>query len=89
MTAESPKLLEWGEPDMDATMAALLHGVPCTCTSETGCPEERGDDHPCPRCGWLDVYLPCPTLGFGCWPNECECCTPEQVAANRERSEHV
>ncbi|AOZ64649.1 hypothetical protein SEA_ROSIEPOSIE_98 [Arthrobacter phage RosiePosie] len=51
----------------------------CTCTNH--CPES---DNPCPHCRGLDIYSPCPVVGFGC--GDCgdvedPCCTPEEQAA--------
>lgn len=53
--------------------------APCICTDS--CPE---DDNDCPHCRTLDIYDPCPVVGFGC--GECgdvddPCCTPEQQKA--------
>jgi hypothetical protein len=49
----------------------------CTCT------DWCSDDHSlitCPHCLTLDVYDPCPVVGFGCGSG-CDCCTPEQQKA--------
>lgn len=49
----------------------------CTCTYLHGC----GEDEPgCCFCAHLDVYLPCPTFGFGCGPDcqDEDCCTSYQ-----------
>ncbi len=57
----------------------------CRCTRETRCgeaPDERG----CVACRRLDIYEPCPNLGFLCGEgrtaaDRCDCCTDEQWAA--------
>jgi hypothetical protein len=57
----------------------------CTCTRQTRCEEDRSQNL-CPVCRRLDIYQPCPHLGFGCGEaastgDRCDCCTPEQWAA--------
>jgi hypothetical protein len=59
----------------------------CTCTGATGCAEDAEFNN-CPVCEFLDIYEPCPRLGFGCGmgsdmsgTEQCDCCSPEQFAA--------
>lgn len=54
----------------------------CIC-ADTGCPES---DSPCPWCREnLDIYDPCPVIGFGCGTagntTRCDCCTDAQWIA--------
>lgn len=47
------------------------------------CVDFCSDDHSlidCGHCKSLDVYDPCPVVGFGCGSG-CDCCTPEQQKA--------
>lgn len=50
--------------EVDVTSRGRGYGksISCTCTEETGCPEV---DNPCLPCALLDIYEPCPVLGFG------------------------
>ncbi|KQR01471.1 hypothetical protein ASF74_07860 [Arthrobacter sp. Leaf145] len=50
---------------------------PCTCTTDCS---EHPEENPCYHCKDLDIYAPCPVIGFGCGGN-CDCCTPEQQKA--------
>jgi hypothetical protein len=57
----------------------------CTCTDY--CPES---DNPCAYCKTLDIYDPCPVIGFGCGTGgndrRCDCCDDDQwAAAGRNR----
>lgn len=55
----------------------------CICTDY--CTED--ESNPCPHCRAMDVYDPCPVIGFGCGMGateangKCDCCTPEQWSA--------
>lgn len=52
----------------------------CTCTNH--CPEDYSENR-CPYCRELDIYDPCPVIGFGCGTDcgDDEHCTPEQQRA--------
>jgi hypothetical protein len=43
------------------------------------CPEDPSEND-CRVCQDLDIYAPCPQIGYGCgWSEEpCDCCTDEQ-----------
>lgn len=55
----------------------------CICAALKKCVET---DNPCLYCRTLEVYLPCPQLGFGCGilMNDCDCCTAWQRDNARE-----
>jgi hypothetical protein len=60
---------------------ALVPAAACTCTDYCSDDVSLID---CSHCKTLDVYDPCPVVGFGCGsvPDvECDCCTPEQRKA--------
>lgn len=52
----------------------------CVCEALKNCAET---DNPCPHCRTIDPYDACPQLGYGCGllGDDCDCCTPEQLAA--------
>jgi hypothetical protein len=53
---------------------------PSDCNCIDYCPES---DNTCPHCTLLDLYEPCPVVGFGCGSScgDDEHCTPEQQKA--------
>ena len=61
---------------------------PAECTCTDFCPES---DNPCIYCRKLDVYDPCPVIGFGCGTggvikpgdlnHDSDCCTDAQLLA--------
>lgn len=87
MTAdERPKVTESAAR---ATGAIVPPEVACRCADfgfcargDDGFRSFIGNDRLCRHCTLrIDVvYDPCPVYGFGCGPG-CDCCTPEQQAA--------
>lgn len=59
--------------------AANVH-ADCTCTNFCSDDASLID---CPHCKTLDIYDPCPVVGFGCGTDcgDDEHCTPEQQKA--------
>jgi hypothetical protein len=60
---------------------ALVPAAACTCTDYCSDDVSLID---CPHCKTLDMYDPCPVVGFGCGSvpdQDCDCCTPEQRKA--------
>lgn len=68
---------EWGEIDF---LLRYIDGKVCICTNEC---DEVPEQNDCAYCRALDIYDPCPVVGFGCG-SDCgddEHCTPEQQKA--------
>jgi hypothetical protein len=67
-------------PESDSTP-----DIPSECICTGWCPEDFGDEHYCRYCGGLDIYDPCPRVGFGCGANgntdRCDCCSDEEWAS--------
>lgn len=59
-----------------------MSAIPADCTCTDHCPESPSDNQ-CAHCRKLDIYYPCPVIGFGCGLDcgDDEHCTPEQQAA--------
>lgn len=56
---------------------------PASCTCTDWCSDDVSLID-CLHCATLDVYAPCPVVGFGCGSvpdQDCDCCTPEQRKA--------
>ena len=77
-----------GQPDNDeeAAVPDRPEQQPDECICTDWCSESYADN-PCAYCRELDIYEPCPVVGFGCGfgatlqSGPCDCCTPEQWAA--------